>query len=102
MNADADIDVTGGKVRAKAGSGTLAVTINGAETVEKGTKETTLKLEYETAVSLTNLPGGVEFSLDPNLSGIDKANVSISGITATLDETALPTRIAWTDLPLLV
>ena len=40
LNADADIDVTGGKVRAKAGSGTLAVTINGAETVEKGTKET--------------------------------------------------------------
>ena len=77
LTTDANIDVTGGTVRAKAGSGTLTVTVNGAETVEKGTKEATLVLVYEAVTAFT---APIVLTLDPNLIGIVKDNVSVTGV----------------------
>ena len=70
-----EIEVSGGKIRAKEGSGTLTVTIGGKEVVEKGSEDVTVKIVYEAKTYVSD-DIRIAITLPSSLGGVEKANIS--------------------------
>ena len=70
-----EIEVSGGKIRAKEGSGTLTVTIGGKEVVEKGSEDVTVKIVYEAKTYVPDIIP-ITITLPSSLGGVEKDNIS--------------------------